>query len=81
MLNNLMIMQDTATLGVVVVKHCGFTAVVKVPVEAGFSGSPVGKQDLDIEEQPEGGSNALNVNRYTWNSPHISPIVCLCSMH
>lgn len=48
-----------------VVKHCGFTAIVKVPIEAGLLGSPVKKQDFDIEEQPEGGSNALNVNRYS----------------
>lgn len=52
---------DTATLGVVVIKHCGFTTVVKVPVEVSLMGSNLAK-DLDIEEQPEGGCNALNVN-------------------
>ncbi|KAJ0965807.1 hypothetical protein J5N97_026945 [Dioscorea zingiberensis] len=53
---------DTATLGVVVVRHCGYTAVVSVPVEAGLAGVPVTQQDIDIEDQPDGGSNALNVN-------------------
>ncbi|WOL13883.1 protein TSS [Canna indica] len=53
---------DTATLGVVVVRHCGYTAVVKVPVEAGLQESTVTEQDIDIEEQPDGGSNSMNVN-------------------
>ncbi|KAF3452912.1 hypothetical protein FNV43_RR03345 [Rhamnella rubrinervis] len=52
---------DTATLGVVVVRHCGFTAVVKVSAEVNWEGSPI-PQDIDIEDQPEGGANALNVN-------------------
>ncbi|KAJ0965770.1 hypothetical protein J5N97_026908 [Dioscorea zingiberensis] len=46
---------DTATLGVVVVRHCGFiTAVVSVLVEAGLAGVPVTQQDIDIEDQPDG---------------------------
>ncbi|KAG0475187.1 hypothetical protein HPP92_014873 [Vanilla planifolia] len=49
---------DTATLGLVVVRYCGFTAVVKVPIERRTTAS----QDYNIEDQPEGGSNALNVN-------------------
>ncbi|XP_074581580.1 protein REDUCED CHLOROPLAST COVERAGE 2-like isoform X2 [Curcuma longa] len=53
---------DTATLGVVVVRHCGYTAVVRVPVDAGSGESPLMEQDIHIEEQPEGGSNSLNVN-------------------
>ncbi|XP_058113993.1 protein REDUCED CHLOROPLAST COVERAGE 2-like [Magnolia sinica] len=52
---------DTATLGVVVVRHCGYTAVVKVPVEVNLEGHPI-PQDIYIEDQPEGGANALNVN-------------------
>ncbi|XP_072980573.1 protein REDUCED CHLOROPLAST COVERAGE 2 [Typha angustifolia] len=53
---------DIATLAVVVVRHCGCTAVVQVPVDAGLLGSPPNHQDIEIEDQPEGGSNALNVN-------------------
>ena len=45
-----------------VVRHCGFTAVVKVSAEVNWEGSPI-PQDIDIEDQPEGGANALNVNR------------------
>ncbi|GMN61594.1 hypothetical protein TIFTF001_030683 [Ficus carica] len=52
---------DTATLGVVVLRHCGFTAVVKVSSEVNWEGNSL-PQDIDIEEQPEGGANALNVN-------------------
>ncbi|KAK8597975.1 hypothetical protein V6N13_095368 [Hibiscus sabdariffa] len=52
---------DTSTLGVVVVRHCGYTAVVKVLAEVNWEGNPI-PQDIDIEDQPEGGANALNVN-------------------
>ncbi|CAL2226440.1 unnamed protein product [Prunus armeniaca] len=52
---------DTATLGVVVVRHCGFTAVVKVSNEVNWEGKHVPK-NIEIEDQPEGGANALNVN-------------------
>ncbi|KAK8950794.1 Clustered mitochondria protein [Platanthera zijinensis] len=52
------IVHDTATLGVLIARHCGYTAIVKVPVEPG----PITQQDFDIADQPEGGSNALNVN-------------------
>ncbi|KAJ0090738.1 hypothetical protein Patl1_14488 [Pistacia atlantica] len=51
---------DTSTLGVVIIRHCGYTAVVKVSTEVSW-GSPI-PQDIDIEDQPEGGANALNVN-------------------
>lgn len=52
---------DTATLGVVILKHCGYTAVVKVSghTQTEPESSPL---DIDIEDQPEGGANALNVN-------------------
>ncbi|KAK5795034.1 hypothetical protein PVK06_036288 [Gossypium arboreum] len=53
---------DTSTLGVVVVRHCGYTAVVKVSTEVNWEGNPI-PQEIDMEDQPEGGANALNVNR------------------
>lgn len=31
--------------------------------DVGWEGNPI-PQDIDIEDQPEGGANALNVNRY-----------------
>lgn len=46
----------------VIVKHCGYTAVVQVPVNTELTTS-VAQQEIHIEDQPEGGSNALNVNR------------------
>ncbi|XP_054805216.1 protein REDUCED CHLOROPLAST COVERAGE 2-like [Prosopis cineraria] len=52
---------DTPTLGLVIVRHCGFTAVVNVSTKADWEGSPI-PMDIDIEDQPEGGAHALNVN-------------------
>ena len=49
-------------MGVVVVRHCGFTAIVKVAAEYNLDGGRI-PQDIDIEDQSEGGANALNVNR------------------
>ncbi|CAI0394281.1 unnamed protein product [Linum tenue] len=52
---------DVSTLGVVIIRHCGYTAVVKVSGDVDWKGSPI-PQDIDIEDQPEGGANALNAN-------------------
>ncbi|RDX93896.1 Protein TSS, partial [Mucuna pruriens] len=52
---------DTPTLGAVLIRHCGYTAVVKVSAERDLEESP-NSLEIDIEEQPEGGANALNVN-------------------
>ncbi|KAJ8750965.1 hypothetical protein K2173_016146 [Erythroxylum novogranatense] len=52
---------DTPTLGVVVIRHCGYTAIVKVFGEVNWDGKPI-PQDIDIDDQSEGGANALNVN-------------------
>ncbi|CAO2823066.1 unnamed protein product [Amaranthus hypochondriacus] len=52
---------DTPTLAVVVVRHCGYTAVVKVSSEVNWEGESI-PQDIEIEDQAEGGANALNVN-------------------
>lgn len=51
-----------------VVRHCGYTAVVKVSVEVNWEGNPI-PQDIDIEDQPEGGANAFNVNRSAYLCP------------
>ncbi|XP_022883180.1 protein TSS-like [Olea europaea var. sylvestris] len=53
---------DTSTLGVVVVRHCGYTAIVKVAAEVNWEGYPI-PQDVEIEDHPEGGANSLNINR------------------
>lgn len=53
-------LQDTSSLSLVIVKHCGYTATVKVvgKVKAGRDEN----QDV-IDDQPDGGANALNINR------------------
>lgn len=56
-------MQDIATLGVINVRYSGYIAVVKVE----------GRGDIQMDhpldgsellDQPEGGANALNINRF-----------------
>lgn len=55
--------QDIATLGVVNVRYCGYTAVVKVARrENDKARNP--SQSIELLDQPEGGANALNINRY-----------------
>lgn len=57
-------MQDVTTLGVVNVRYCGYIAVVKVEgKETKKVSSP--SQSIDFLDQPEGGANALNINRYS----------------
>lgn len=56
-------MQDVATLGVVNVRYCGYIAVVKVEdIETKKVSSQ--SQSMELLDQPEGGANALNINRY-----------------
>ncbi|XP_065027661.1 protein REDUCED CHLOROPLAST COVERAGE 3-like isoform X1 [Musa acuminata AAA Group] len=52
--------KDTRTLGVVIVKYCGYTATVKVSGHAKDSSSE--KENINVDDQPDGGSNALNIN-------------------
>ncbi|GAY61698.1 hypothetical protein CUMW_212050, partial [Citrus unshiu] len=52
--------EDTSSLGTVIVRHCGYTAVVKV---VGDVTEKFGTQDIEIEDQPDGGANSLNINR------------------
>lgn len=67
-------MQDSSTLGVVIVKHCGYTATVKVSGRT--KNSSDGKQtsdisdhldeipNIDVDDHPDGGFNALNAHRF-----------------
>ncbi|XP_011073390.1 protein TSS [Sesamum indicum] len=63
------VVHDISSLGVVVVRHCGYTATVKVVGEVKKGKSLL--QDIDIEDQPDGGANALNINslRVMLNQP------------
>ncbi|WJX42739.1 hypothetical protein P8452_29936 [Trifolium repens] len=51
---------DTSSLSVVVVHHCGYTATVKAVGNVNARKPKV--QDIEIDDQPEGGANALNIN-------------------
>ena len=61
-------------LGVVIVKHCGYTAIVKVSERAKDSNDVKqtydtsdnldGVLNIDVDDHPDGGSNALNINRF-----------------
>ncbi|XP_023549162.1 protein TSS [Cucurbita pepo subsp. pepo] len=54
------VVQDTASLSRVIVRHCGYTATVKVvgKVKTGRDEN----QDIVIDDQRDGGANALNIN-------------------
>ncbi|KAL8042966.1 hypothetical protein ABFX02_09G087500 [Erythranthe guttata] len=54
------VVHDTSSLGVVVVRHCGYTATVKVVGDVKKGRCLL--QDIDIDDQPDGGANALNIN-------------------
>ncbi|KAK4375466.1 hypothetical protein RND71_006143 [Anisodus tanguticus] len=54
------VIHDTSSLGMVVVKHCGYTAIVKVVGDIQVNRSL--PQDIKIDDQPYGGANALNIN-------------------
>ncbi|KAF8393143.1 hypothetical protein HHK36_021384 [Tetracentron sinense] len=54
------VVHDTSSLGVVVVRHCGYTAIVKVMGDV-KKGTSTG-QDINVDDLPNGGANALNVN-------------------
>ncbi|XVF24750.1 hypothetical protein REPUB_Repub13aG0153900 [Reevesia pubescens] len=54
------VVHDTSSLGTVIVGHCGYTAIVKVVGDVKKKKS--GAQDIEIDDQPDGGANALNIN-------------------
>ncbi|XP_073126264.1 protein REDUCED CHLOROPLAST COVERAGE 3-like [Henckelia pumila] len=54
------VVHDTSSLGTVVVRQCGYTATVEVVGDAKRGKSLT--QDVLVEDQEDGGSNALNIN-------------------
>jgi len=72
-------------LGVVIVKHCGYTATVKVSERAKDSNDVKqtydtsdnldGVLNIDVDDHPDGGSNALNVNRFDMYSCNFTCLV------
>lgn len=75
------VVKDSSTLGVVIVKHCGYTATVKVSGRANDSNDVKqtydisdnfdGVLNIDVHDHPDGGSNALNVNSLRIPLPRI----------
>ncbi|KAL5575770.1 hypothetical protein UlMin_017469, partial [Ulmus minor] len=54
------VVHDTSSLGVVSVRHCGYIATVKVVGNVNKRKSET--QGIEVEDQQDGGANALNVN-------------------
>ncbi|KAL1292751.1 hypothetical protein HN51_053310 [Arachis hypogaea] len=54
------IVHDTSSLTSVVVHHCGYTATVRVVGNLNIS--KPNAHDIEIDDQPDGGANALNIN-------------------
>ncbi|KAF3450909.1 hypothetical protein FNV43_RR06998 [Rhamnella rubrinervis] len=52
--------RDTSSLGVVNIRHCGYNATVKVV--GNVKRRKCESQDIEIDDQPDGGANSLNVN-------------------
>lgn len=57
-------MQDITTLGVVYVRYCGYVVVVKVEGGVNENVNSLSHQNIELFDQPEGGGNALNINRF-----------------
>uniref|UniRef100_A0A1J3IKT3 Clustered mitochondria protein n=1 Tax=Noccaea caerulescens TaxID=107243 RepID=A0A1J3IKT3_NOCCA len=54
------IVHDTPALGTVIVRHCGYTAAVTV--KGGIKKGLTDFRDIVIDDLPDGGANALNLN-------------------
>jgi len=57
-------MQDITTLGVVVVRYCGYVVAVKVEGGENENVNSSSYQSIELFDQPDGGANALNINWY-----------------
>ncbi|CAN6277134.1 unnamed protein product [Urochloa humidicola] len=86
------IVKDSSTLGVVIVKHCGYTATVKVSGRTkdsndvkqtyDISDNVDGMLNIDVHDHPDGGSNALNVNSLRIPLPRIiNPETVVCNQY
>lgn len=73
--------QDTPALGTVIVRHCGYTAAVTV--KGGIKKGLTDFRDIVIDDLPDGGANALNLNRYVNPSRFVGVYIffanCTCS--
>ena len=67
--------QDIATLGVVNVRYCGYTAVVKVEVREDDKKHPP-LPYIELLDQPDGGACALNINRFFFSDQIHWHVLC-----
>lgn len=56
-------MQDIATLGFINVRYCGYVVAVKVAGRGNENVDSPSHQNIRLFDQPDGGANALNINR------------------
>nr|CAB3488465.1 unnamed protein product [Digitaria exilis] len=86
------VVKDSSTLGVVIVKHCGYTATVKVSGRTKDSNDVKQTCDIsdnfddtlnvDVHDHPDGGSSALNVNSLRIPLPRITnPETVVCNQY
>nr|GEY21948.1 protein TSS [Tanacetum cinerariifolium] len=54
------VVHDTNSMSTVFVRHCGYTATVKIVGD--IKKAKFMSQEIVIDDQPEGGANALNIN-------------------
>lgn len=62
--------QDIRALSTVIVRQCGYTAVVNVKGETKKGMADL--RDIVIDDLPDGGANSLNLNRYVHPSRFLS---------
>ena len=72
-------------MSTVIVRLCGYTATVKVV--GNVKKKRFDAQDIEIDDQPDGGANALNINRFELQarslvnqisvSGRLNPVGCL----
>ena len=72
-------------MSTVIVRLCGYTATVKVV--GNVKKKKFDAQDIEIDDQPDGGANALNINRFELQarslvnlisvSGRLNPVGCL----
>ncbi|WOG99273.1 hypothetical protein DCAR_0518621 [Daucus carota subsp. sativus] len=66
------VVNDSLSLGTVVVRQCGYTATVKVVGDV--KKDRYNSQNIDIDDQLDGGANALNINSLRTLLPKSSTI-------
>ncbi|KAI3786001.1 hypothetical protein L1987_45127 [Smallanthus sonchifolius] len=66
------VIHDTSSMSTVFVRHCGYTATIKIVGD--IKKSKFMSQDIVIDDQPEGGANALNINSLRALLPNLGDV-------